>query len=356
MLAHVPFFGRNPRGSPDFLAYPVPKACLHVLCTGVPMCLGVARSASSPKAAQALGCSLTPGLRISFGRVTCMARAAAGPSYGHWVSYCCVALVLGFGFCGNTADSGWGLAWEWLGKGFGFSPQFLAGACGVCGWAWVVACTPSFLAGFLGVRGCVRVPPVPHHSWPGRAVWVCVFGPGCGCALPLLAGVSGGVRVCVRSPSVPRHFWLACAMWVCVPGLGLRLRPAVPGWGVKVCVCLCVHSARTPLLLVGMCRVCVFVCVLRLYPAIPGGVVCVFVGLGIACTPLFSGSGVWARGLLRAPRPFSATFWWGCLWCGGVRELPWVVFVPPPLPFFFFLLWTAGGGGCGFWPCRVMAL
>ena len=57
MLAHVPFFGQNPRGSPEFLAYPAPKACMHVLGTGVPRCLGVARSASSPKAAQALGCS-----------------------------------------------------------------------------------------------------------------------------------------------------------------------------------------------------------------------------------------------------------------------------------------------------------
>ena len=54
MLAHVPSFGRNPGGSPDFLAYPVPKACMHALGTRVPRCLGVARSASSPKAAQAL--------------------------------------------------------------------------------------------------------------------------------------------------------------------------------------------------------------------------------------------------------------------------------------------------------------
>ena len=51
MLAHVPSFGRNPRGSPDFLAYPVPKACMHVPGTRVPRRLGVARSASSPKAA-----------------------------------------------------------------------------------------------------------------------------------------------------------------------------------------------------------------------------------------------------------------------------------------------------------------
>ena len=79
MLAHVPSFWRNPRCSPDFLAYPVPKACLHILGTRVPRHLGVARSASSPKAAQALGCSLPPGLWISFGRVSCMARAASVP-------------------------------------------------------------------------------------------------------------------------------------------------------------------------------------------------------------------------------------------------------------------------------------
>ena len=91
VLAHVPSFGRNPRGSPDFLAYPVPKACMHVLGIGVPRRLGVTRSVSSPKAALALGGSLTPGLRISLGRGTCMARAASVP--GLW--------TLGFPFlCG----------------------------------------------------------------------------------------------------------------------------------------------------------------------------------------------------------------------------------------------------------------
>ena len=77
MLAHVPPFWWNPRGSPDFLAYPLPIACMHVLGNGVTRCLGVAR-----KAGQALGCSLTPGLRISFCRVTCMAWAASVP--GLW--------------------------------------------------------------------------------------------------------------------------------------------------------------------------------------------------------------------------------------------------------------------------------
>ena len=61
VLAHVPSFGRNPRGSPDFLAYPVPKACQQrCFGTWVPWCLGVAHAASSLKAAQALGCSLSP--------------------------------------------------------------------------------------------------------------------------------------------------------------------------------------------------------------------------------------------------------------------------------------------------------
>ena len=190
MLAHVPSFGRNPRGSPDFLAYPVPKACMHVLGTGVPRRLGVARSASSPKAAQALGCSLSPvsGSRLAgsparHGLPQC-------PGYGHWVSYCCVAFVFGSGLClglgfGNPASPGWGLGWVCLGTGCGFAPLFPAGVCSVCGWAWVSACTPPF---FVGVSGrawlCARyacTPPFP--------VWVC----------------GTGVRAWVRVSAAPRH-------------------------------------------------------------------------------------------------------------------------------------------------------
>ena len=78
---------------------------MHVLGTRVLRRLGVARSASSPKAAQALGCSLTPGLWISFGRVTCMARAASVP--GLWAlgflllcGVCVwVRFAFGCGFC-----------------------------------------------------------------------------------------------------------------------------------------------------------------------------------------------------------------------------------------------------------------
>ena len=77
---------------------------MHVLGTGVPRRLGVARSASSPKAALASECSLTFGLRISFGRVTCMARAASVPRLWTlgFLLLCCVCfwvrVVLGFGF------------------------------------------------------------------------------------------------------------------------------------------------------------------------------------------------------------------------------------------------------------------
>ena len=143
MLARLPFFGRYPVPVPT---YPVPKACMHVLGTRVPRCLGIARSASSPKAAQALGSSLTPGLRISFGRVTCMARAASVP--GLWTLGFLLLLVCLFGL--YPATPGWGVrrGCVCLGSGFG--------------------CAPPFLAGVLGyVCACVRAPLAPCHYWLG---------------------------------------------------------------------------------------------------------------------------------------------------------------------------------------------
>ena len=126
------------------MAYPVPKACMHVLDTGVLRCSGVALSAFSPKAALALGCSLTPGLRFSLGSVTCMARPASVP--GLW--------TLGFLlFCGACV-------WVWVVLELGFllcpaTPGPGVGVC-VCGFPLVVWClclgldsavTPPFLAG-----------------------------------------------------------------------------------------------------------------------------------------------------------------------------------------------------------------
>ena len=135
MLAHVTSLGRNPRGSPDFLVYPVPQACMHLLGTRAPRRLGVARSASSPKAAQTLGCSLTPGLRISFGRVSCIARSASVP--GLWALGFLLlfesGLRLGVGFV-NRASPGWGLWWVCLGTVCGVVP-LLPAVCGVRGCA-----------------------------------------------------------------------------------------------------------------------------------------------------------------------------------------------------------------------------
>ena len=201
MFAHVPSFGQNPRVSPDFLAYPVLKACMHVLGTGVPRCLGIARSASSPKATQALGCSSTPGLRISLGRVTCMAWAPSVPRL--W--------TLGF--------------------------LLLCGAC-VCVWVvlwlgfWLRHATPGWHVG--SVCACVRAPLVPRHSWLGCAVWVCGFGLESRLR-PATPGWAVGLCVCLCARSAcTRHSWLGCAVCVCVLGLGFRLRPATPGWNVGV--------------------------------------------------------------------------------------------------------------------------
>ena len=255
---------------------------MHVLGTGVPRRLGVARSASSPKAAQALGCSLTPGLRISFGRVTCMARAASMP--GPW--------TLGFLlFCGTCV-----CVWVVLGLGFRLRPATPGSSDGVCVCLRArSACTPPLLARVCGVVLCAwaRVSAAPDHSWLG-CLGVCVFpcvlrwypatrgwGVRCGCvclgwgfrcAPPLLAGVMGGVCACVHGPLLPRHSRLGCAVWACVFGLGLWLRPTFSGWGVGVCV---------------------FVCALRLYPATPGCGLwcgCVCLGSGFVCAlPLLAG-------------------------------------------------------------------
>ena len=372
MLAQIPSFERNPRGSPDFLAYPVPKACMHALGTGVPTCLGVARPASSPKAAQALGCSLTPGLWISMGRVTCMARAASVP--GLWS----LGFLLLRGAC----------VWVWvvLGLGFWLRPATPGWGVGVCvRLSARSACTPPLLAGVCGVVVCawVRVSAAPRHSWLGCRGWcllVCALrlypatpgwgvrcgcvslGSGLRCAPPLLAGVFGCVCACVRAPLVPRHSWLGCAAWmrvlgvrfrlppaspgcgvgVCVFVFALRLYPATPGWGVRRgCVCLESGFGCAPPLVAGVWGACVFVCSLRLYPATPGwGVrrwrVCLGSGLGCAppflagvlccacvrsaCTPPLL-TGVCGVGLclgsgLGCAPPFLATV----LWCACARS------------------------------------
>ena len=236
MLAHVPSFGRNPRGSPDFLAYPVPKACMHVLGTGFPSRLVVARSASSTRAAQALGCSLTPGLRISFGRVTCMARAASVS--GLWtlgflqLREACVLVwvVLWLGCRLRPATPGRGPGGVCLGTGCGFALPFPAGVCGVCGWTWVSARFQPFFVGVLGRASlCARSACTRDVPSSGVRCGCVCLGSGFGCAPPLLGEVLGCVLVCVRAASGPLHLLAGGAVRGCVPGPGLQPRPAAPG-------------------------------------------------------------------------------------------------------------------------------
>ena len=314
MLAHVPSFGRNPRGSPDFLAYPVPKACLHVLGTRVPRRLGVARSASSPKAAQALGCSLTPGLRISFGRVTCMARAASVP--GLWA----------LGFLLLACVCGW--VRVAVGRGFCLPLPVVAGVLGGCVWARFVVlslfcrlfvvfvvglwCGPAF--GTSVVSCAFPLPPAVSGSGVrcGR--------PGLGCAPPFLAGLSGFVFLrffvfffffpvagcpcpgpCGLSPVSFLlgaagffffFFFFACFgvpffRWAAVAGLVL---PVLAGW--SPCACLGVLSS------------------------VPSG-------WGVWPPSVLLVGGLVAVGCFRAPAP------------------------PPPPPFFFFFFFFSGGGPAG---------
>ena len=193
MLAHVLSFGWNPRGSPDFLAYPVSKACMHVLGTRVPRCLGVAPSASSPKAAQALGCSLTP-LHSGFGCAPALLARLSG-FVSDCVCLCLLALLA-------PRHSGLGCAvWVCVLK-LGFRLR-----SATPGWAVVV---------------CVFVCVLPLYpadpGWGARRGCVCL-GSDFGCAPPLLAGVLGCVCGGVGAPLVPHHSWLGCAVWVCVFGL-----------------------------------------------------------------------------------------------------------------------------------------
>ena len=315
MLAHVPLFGRNPRGSPDFLAYPVPKACMHVLGTRVPRRLGVARSASSPKAAQALGCSLTPGLRISFGRVTCMARAASVP--GLWA----------LGFLLLACVCGW--VRVAVGRGFCLPLPVVAGVSGGCVWARFVVLSPFCQLFVVFVVGL----------WCGPAFGTCVVS----YAFPLPPAVSGsGVRcgrACwARVSAVPRPSWLGCRvvffalfffffffflffffrlLGVPVPGLVVSPPVSFPsGWAAGFFFFFLLVSV--PLFPLGRCS--------RLGVAGLGWVVplCLFGGLVFGA--------LWVRDL--APFCVVGGRFGGCGLFSRAR--------PSPPPFFFF----SGGGAC----------
>ena len=310
MLAHVPSFGRNPRGSPDFLAYPVPKACMHVLGTRVPRRLGVARSASGPKAALALGCSLTPGLRISFGRVTCMARAASVP--GLWA----------LGFLLLACVCGW--VRVAVGRGFCLPLPVVAGVLGGCVWVRFVVLSLFSRLFVVFVVGL----------WCGPAFGTCLVS----CAFPLPPAVSGsGVRcgyACwARVSAVPRPSWLGCRVvfftlfcffffffrLLGVPVPGLVVSPPVSflsGWAAGSFFFFFFLLVSVPLFPVGRCS---WLGVAGLGWVVP---VCLFGG------PVFGA--LWVGGL--APFCVVGGRFGGCGLFSRAR--------PPPLFFFFF-----GGGG-----------
>ena len=245
----------------------------------------------------------TPGSGVG-GYVCACVRAPLVPRHP-WLGCAPWMYVLGLGFRLRPATSDWrvGLC-ACLCARPAFIPPLLAGVCGVGGCAWALA-SAAPRHSWLGCWGvCVLVcAPRLYPATPGWGVrhgCVCL-GSHFGCAPLLLAGVLGCVCAGVRAPLLARHSWLRCAVWVGVLGPWLRLRPAIHGWVIRVCVCLCARPACTPPPLAGMCGVgvcvctrasaaphhfwlgcwgvCVLVCAPRLYPATPGWAVevCVFV-------------------------------------------------------------------------------
>ena len=314
---------------------PFPKACMHVLGTGVPSCFGVPRSASSPNTAQSLGCSLTPGLRISFGRVSCIARAASLPGlptlgFPLLRSACVwVTVVLGLGFQRRPATPGWGVGVRVpLCARSTRTPPLLARVCdvGVCAW--------------------VRVSAAPRHCWPGCRGWcplVCAlrlypatpgwgvrcgcvcFGLGFGCAPHSWLGVSPlCVCLCACSTCTP-PLLARVAAWMCVFGLGSRLRPASPGWGVGPCVfvyALCLHPVTSGW---GVRRGCVclgsgFGCALPLLARVLG---CVYVRVRVPLAPCHSwlGCAALACVLGLGSRLCPTILGWGVVVCVCVLRL-----------------------------------
>ena len=204
----------------------------------------------------------TPGWGVGVCVCWCACSSCTPPLLA---AVCGLSVLLGLWLWLCPADPGWGV-----------------GLC-VCSCARS-ACTMPLLAGVRGVSVCVwaRVSAAPRNSWLGCwavCVLVCALclhpatpgsdarcgcvclGWGFGCDPPLLAGVLGCVCARVRAPLTPSHSWHGCAVCVCVFGLGFRLRPATPGWGVRRgCVCWGSGFGCTLPLPAGVCGVLVGCC------------------------------------------------------------------------------------------------
>ena len=167
------------------------------------------------------------------------------PAIPRWGVWLCV-LVCALCLC--PAYPGWGVQYGCmcLGSVFGCTPPFLAGVLGCVCLCVRSACIPPVLPWVcgVGVFAWIRASAVLLHSWLGCPV----------------------VCFAVYAPPVPGLPSPGCALWVCALGLGSRLHPAIPGWGIGLSV---------------------LVCALHLCPAYPclgvlGGCVCLGSGLGCA--------------------------------------------------------------------------
>ena len=186
------------------------------------------------------GC-IPPFLAGDLGCVCACVGAPLAPRHS-WLGCAVWVCVLRLGFRLHPATPGWGVGvCVCLCARPACTPPLMARVCGVgvCVWArfWLRPATPGW-----GVVVCVFVCVLPlYPATPGWGAWrrcVCL-GSGFGCGPPLLVGVLGCVCGDVGAPLVPRHSWLGRAVRVWVFGLGFRLRPATPGWGVRCgCVCL----------------------------------------------------------------------------------------------------------------------
>ena len=312
IAAGVTCLSRREGVPPDFLAYPVPNACMHVRGTRVPRRLGVARSASSPKAAQALGCSLTPWSPdlVLLGHLHgtgCLSARALGTGFPTVVRRLCFR-------------PGCGSVWVLL------TPPVLAGVLGGCVWAWFVVSSlfcRLFVVFVVGLR-----------FWP--AYGTCVVS----CALCLPPAVSASDLRCGRActaqvSAVPRSssrgvfFALFFSfLWLCGVGCWVSLSQAL--WSLSPHPLSLGWAAG---FFFSVVCVCMFRCPISRWAAVPGLVLPVLAGwspcasLGVLSFCLWCLLG---RGFGRL------------LWCWRAVRLLWAVLAPPPLPplFFFF-----GGGG-----------
>ena len=144
--------------------------------------------------------------------------------------------MFGYGFWLRSAHPGWGLWCVCVGLGFPLTPQILAP---VLGCVYLCACsasTPPLLAGVCGVCVLARVLALSHHLWRGCVVWTS------GCWMGFFAS--------------PRQSWRGVEK--CVFVRVLRQYPAIPGRGLR-CVCSCNGFGFTAPFVAGACGVAFWV-------------------------------------------------------------------------------------------------